>query len=136
MQGRKYPYVYVEGIYLRRNWGGENENVLILVAIAVNVDGFREVLGAAEGMKEDKTNWVGFFQWLRRRGLGGVRFIVGDRCLGMQEVVGEVFPEAKYQRGTIALLPQHVFWCTPFEGEARGKDTQGDSHSEGQEGYP
>ena len=39
-------YVYVDGIYLRRNWGGEYENVAILVAIAVNEDGFREVLGA------------------------------------------------------------------------------------------
>ena len=43
---------------LRRNWGGEFENVAILVAIAINEDGYREVLGAAEGMKEDKTSWV------------------------------------------------------------------------------
>lgn len=54
LQGGKYPYVYVDGIYLRRNWGGEYENVSVLVAIAVNVDGYREVLGVAEGMKEDK----------------------------------------------------------------------------------
>ena len=49
----KYPYVYVDGIYLKRNWGGEFENVSILVAIGVNEDGYREVIGAAEGMKED-----------------------------------------------------------------------------------
>ena len=47
MQGGRYPYVYVDGIYLRRNWGGEYENVAIPAAIAVNEDGFREVLGAA-----------------------------------------------------------------------------------------
>ena len=58
LQGGRYPYVYVDGIYLRRNWGGEFENVAILVAIAVNEDGYREVLGAAEGMKEDKASWV------------------------------------------------------------------------------
>ena len=68
LQGGRYPYVYVDGIYLRRNWGGEYENVAILVAIAVNEDGFREVLGAAEGMKEDKASWINFFQWLRGRG--------------------------------------------------------------------
>ena len=39
LQGGRYPYVYVDGIYLRRNWGGEFENVAILVAIAVNEDG-------------------------------------------------------------------------------------------------
>ena len=97
LQGN-YPYVYVGGIYLRRNWGGEYENVAILVAIAVNEDGYREVLGAAEGMKEDKASWVSFFQWLKSRGLDGVRLIVGDKCLGMLEAVGEVFPDAKYQR--------------------------------------
>ena len=83
----------MDGIYLRRNWGGEFENVAILVAIAVNEDGYREVLGAAEGMKEDKTSWVSFFQWLRGRGLDGVKLIVGDKCLGMLEAVGEVFPK-------------------------------------------
>ena len=45
-------------------------------------DGFREVLGAAEGMKEDKASWVSFFQWLRGRGLDGVKLIVGDKCMG------------------------------------------------------
>ena len=76
LQGGRYPYVYVDGIYLRRNWGGEYENVSVLVAIAVNEDGFREVLGAVEGMKEDKASWVSFFQWLRGRGLDGVKLIV------------------------------------------------------------
>jgi len=61
LQGERYPYVYVDGIYLRRNLGGEFKNVPILVAIAVNEDGYREVLGAAEGMKEDKASWVSFF---------------------------------------------------------------------------
>ena len=40
LQGERYPYVYVDGIYLRRNWGGEFENVAILVSIAVNGDGY------------------------------------------------------------------------------------------------
>ena len=81
-------------INLCRNWGGEYGNVAILVVIDVNEDGFREVLGAAEGMKEDKSSWVSFFQWLRRRGLDGVKLVVGDKCMGMLEAVGEVFSEA------------------------------------------
>ena len=101
LQGGRYPYVCVDGIYLRRNWGGEYENVAIPAAIAVNEDGFREVLGAAEGMKEDKASWVSFFQRLRGRGLDGVKLLVGDKCMGILEAVGEVFPEAKYQRCTV-----------------------------------
>lgn len=112
LQGGRYPYVYVDGIYLRRNWGGEYENVAILVAIAANEDGFREVLGAIEGMKEDKVSWVSFFQWLRGRGLDGVKLIVGDKCMGMLEAVGEVFPDAKYQRCTVHFY-RNVFSVVP-----------------------
>ena len=112
LQSGKYPYVYVDGIYLKRNWGGEYENVAVLVAIAVNEDGYREVLGAAEGMKEDKSSWVSFFQWLRSRGLEGVKLIVGDKCLGMLEAVGEVFPEAKYQRCVVHFY-RNVFSVVP-----------------------
>jgi transposase-like protein len=112
LQGGRYPYVYVDGIYLRRNWGGEYEYVAILVAIAVNEDGYREVLGAAEGMKEDKDSWVRFFQWLRERGLNGVKLIVGDKCQGMLEAVGEVFPEAKYQRYVVHFY-RNVFSVVP-----------------------
>ena len=50
----EYPYIYVNGVFLKRSWGGEVKNVSILIAIGVNKDGYREILGAAEGMKEDK----------------------------------------------------------------------------------
>ena len=112
LQGGKYPYIYVDGIYLRRNWGGEYENVAVLVAIAVNEDGYREVLGAAGGMKEDKASWVNFFQWLKGRGLDGVKLIVEDTCLGMLEAVVKVFPDAKYQR-CIVHFYRNVFSVVP-----------------------
>ncbi len=108
----KYPYVYVDGIYLKRNWGGAYENVAILVAIGVNEEGYREVVGAQEGMKEDKSSWLSFFQWLKSRGLTGVRLMIGDKCLGMLEAVGEVFPEARYQR-CIVHFYRNVFTVTP-----------------------
>lgn len=47
-----YPYVYVDGVYLNRNWSGEIQNVFILIAIGVSSDGFWEIIGAAESMKE------------------------------------------------------------------------------------
>ena len=82
------------------------------MAIAVNEDGYREVLGATEGMKEDKYSWVSSFQWLRSSGLGGVKLIVGGKCLDMLEDVGEVFPEAKYQRCTVHFY-RNVFSVMP-----------------------
>ena len=83
----KYPYVYVDGIYLKRNWGGEFENVSILVAIGVDEDGYREIIGASDGMKEDAESWKSFLVWLKERGLDGVKLIVGDKCLGMCNAV-------------------------------------------------
>lgn len=64
LQGGKYPYVYVDDIYLRRNWDGEYENVAILVAIAVNEDGYQEVIGAAEGMKERPNTSAAWFTFI------------------------------------------------------------------------
>ena len=108
----KYPYVYVDGIYLKRNWGGEFENVSILVAIGVDEDGYREVIGASEGMKEDAESWKHFLIWLKERGLEGVKLMVGDKCLGMCNAAAEVFPEAKYQRCTVHFY-RNVFSVTP-----------------------
>lgn len=108
----KYPYVYLDGIYLKRNWGGEYENVSILIAMAVNEEGYREVIGASEGMKEDKASWLAFLQGLRERGLTGVQLFIGDKCLGLLEAINEVFPDAKYQRCTVHFY-RNVFTVTP-----------------------
>lgn len=108
----EYPYVYVDGVYLKRSWGGEVQNVSILVAIGVNNDGCREILGAAEGMKEDKESWRSFFVWLKERGLSGVRLIIGDKNLGMLETIPEVFPNARYQRCTVHFY-RNIFSVTP-----------------------
>ena len=55
LQGGKYPYVYVDGIYLRRNWGGEYENMAILVAIAVKVKLVTKTLKAIHAQKSKKA---------------------------------------------------------------------------------
>lgn len=107
-----YPYVYVDGVYLKRSWGGEIQNVSVLVAIGVGEDGCREIIGAAEGMKEDKESWRSFFVWLKERGLTGVRLIIGDKNLGMLETIPEVFPDARYQRCTVHFY-RNIFSVTP-----------------------
>lgn len=61
-------------------------------------------------MKEDKASWVSFFQWLRGHGLDGVKLIVGDKCLGMLEAVGEVFPVAN----TSAVQSIFTAMCFPL----------------------
>ena len=92
------PYVYLDGIVLKRSWAGEVRNVSLLVAIGVNGEGYREILGICEGAKEDKAGWSGFLKHLKERGLTGVRLIISDACIGLAESAAEFFPEAAWQR--------------------------------------
>jgi transposase-like protein len=94
----KHPYVYLDGTYLKRSWGGEVKNIAVLVAIGVNNEGYREILGAAEGAKEDKESWKKFLRHLKDRGLKGVKLIISDKCLGLVENLGDFYPKADWQR--------------------------------------
>ena len=78
--------------------GGKARNVSVLVAVGVNDGGYREILGVAEGSREDKESWSNFLRYLKERGFKGVRLIVSDKCPGLYEVIGDFFPEAKWQR--------------------------------------
>ena len=107
-----YLYVYVDGIFLKRCWGENYENVSILIAVGVPEDGYREIIGATEGLKEDLTSWKNFFVWLKQRGLNDPRLIIGDKALGMVEAIGQVFPHARYQRCTVHFY-RNGFSVTP-----------------------
>jgi len=61
----EHPYVYLDGIVLKRSWAGEIRNVSVLVAVGVSTNGHREILGVAEGAKEDKAGWSGFLKCLQ-----------------------------------------------------------------------
>jgi putative transposase len=93
-----YPYIYLDGICLKRSWGGEVRNVSILVAVGVDGDGFREILGICEGAKEDQQSWSEFLRHLKERGLKGVQLVISDKCLGLLEAVVKFFPDAQWQR--------------------------------------
>ena len=82
--GGECPYVFMDGVWHKRSWGGSVENVSVLVAIGVDDTGHREVIGVAEGMKEDKASWEQFIRSMIERGLKGVRLVVGDRCAGLR----------------------------------------------------
>jgi transposase-like protein len=108
----KHPYVYLDGLYLKRSWGGEVQSVAVLVAFGVNAEGFREILGVCEGAKEDKASWLIFLGDLRRRGLSGTRLFISDKCLGLVEAIEECYPEARWQR-CIVHYYRNVFSVVP-----------------------
>jgi transposase-like protein len=107
-----FPYVYLDGIVLKRTWADEIRNVSILVAFGVNDDGYREILGACEGAKEDKSGWGSFIGSLKDRGLAGVRLFISDKCMGLVESLGEYYPEAQWQRCSVHFY-RNVFTNVP-----------------------
>jgi len=108
----EHPYLYLDGIVLKRSWAGEVRNVSLLVAISVNAEGYREILGIVEGAKEDKAGWSGFLAHLKGRGLAGVRLIVSDACMGLVESAAEFYPEARWQRCMVHFY-RNVFSHVP-----------------------
>jgi putative transposase len=94
----EYPYLYLDGICLKRTWGGEVRNVSVLVAVGVGMDGYRDILGVVEGAKEDKDSWTSFLRHLKGRGLKGVQLIISDKCLGLVEAAEEFYSNALWQR--------------------------------------
>jgi len=111
LEGR-FAYVYLDGIVLKRTWAEEVRNVSVLVAFGVNEDGYREILGAAEGAKEDKAGWSSFVGSLKQRGLQGVQLFISDKCMGLVESLGEFYPEAVWQRCTVHFY-RNVFTNVP-----------------------
>lgn len=114
------PYVFVDGVWRKRSWGGHVENAGVLVAIGVSTEGRREVIAVDEGMREDAAGWERFFRSVIGRGLRGVGLVVGDRCAGLVSTVNSMLPNAKYQRCMVRFMrnvpsktpPGHREWAS------------------------
>lgn len=107
-----HPYLYLDGIVLKRSWAGEVRNVSLLVAISVNDEGYREILGIVEGAKEDKAGWSAFLKHLKERGLAGIQLVISDACQGLVESAAECYPDARWQRCTVHFY-RNVFSHVP-----------------------
>jgi transposase-like protein len=113
----EYAYVFMDGVWLKRCWAGEVHAVSVLIAIGVNQDGYREVLGVCEGAKEDHQSWQNFLRHLKDRGLKGVQLFITDKCLGLVDSVTEFYPEASWQRCTVHFY-RNVWTAVP-QGRVR-----------------
>jgi putative transposase len=108
----EFPYVFLDGLWLKRSWGGEVKNVSVLVAIGVAQTGYRQILAVSEGAKEDKASWMAFLRELKERGLKGVKLFVSDKCLGLVENLAEFYPEALWQRCVVHFY-RNVWTAVP-----------------------
>ena len=92
-----WPYLWLDATYLKQREGGRIVSVAAIIAVAVNTDGRREIVGLKVGPSEAETFWSGFLKSLVRRGLKGVKLIVTDAHEGLKQAIGRVLG-ATWQR--------------------------------------
>jgi putative transposase len=92
-----WPYVWIDATYLKVRQAGRVVSVAVTIAVGVNSDGRREVLGMAIGASEAEVFWTDFLRGLARRGLRGVKLVISDAHEGIKAAVSRVF-SATWQR--------------------------------------
>ncbi|WP_344085006.1 IS256 family transposase [Luedemannella helvata] len=93
-----YTFVWMDALTIKVREGGRTVNVHALVAVGVNGDGQREVLGLDVASTEDGAGWLAFLRSLTARGLSGVRLVVSDAHRGLVDAIGATLPGASWQR--------------------------------------
>jgi transposase-like protein len=86
-----WPYLWIDATYLKSRQGGRVVSVAVIVAVAVNADGRREVLGVATGPSEAEVFWTDFLRSLADRGLRGVKLVIADDHKGLRAAARRVF---------------------------------------------
>jgi len=98
LDGGPYPYVWLDAVALRCREGGRSVHVAALVAVGVNAEGKREVLGLEVVTGEDGAGWLAFVRGLVARGLAGVQVAISDAHPGLRAALAATLPGAAWQR--------------------------------------
>src|SRR5215216_5609434 len=93
-----YTFLAADALVLKVREGGRTVNVHALVAVGVNAEGYREILGLHVTSAEDGAGWLAFFRDLVARGLTGVALVTSDAHRGLVEAIGATLPGASWQR--------------------------------------
>ena len=99
-----FPYLILDARYEKVREAGVIAGQAVLVAIGIDWDGRRQVLGVELAHRESWSSWRDFLTGLRQRGLAGVEFVVADNHAGLKAAIREVLPEASYQRCYVHFL--------------------------------
>ena len=99
----EWPYLWLDATYLKVRQGGRIISVAAIIAVAVNTDGRREIIGLKIGPSEAETFWTDFLRSLKGRGLDGVKLVISDAHTGLKAAIGRVF-DAAWQRCRVGLL--------------------------------
>ena len=108
----EWPYLWLDATYLRQREGGRIVTVAVIVAVAVDADGRREIVGLHVGPSEAETFWSTFLKRLVKRGLTGVKLVVSDAHEGLKHAIGRVLGSTwqrcrvHWMRNALAHVPK------------------------------
>lgn len=100
----EYPYLVLDARYEKVRVDGVIRDCAVLIAVGINWDGRREILGVEQSNRESTTSWKDFLLSLKKRGLSGVRLTITDDHAGLKKAVREVLPETVWQRCYVHFL--------------------------------
>jgi transposase-like protein len=98
LREKKFPFVIVDAMVIRVREDSRVRQRGLLIAVGVNEEGYREVLGLMVGDSESEESWSEFFSWLKQRGLHGVDLVVSDHHNGLIRAIHKYFQGATWQR--------------------------------------
>jgi putative transposase len=98
-----WPYLWIDATYVKVRQNGRIVSVAVIVAVGVNADGRREVLGMDVGPSEAETFWTAFLRKLARRGLRGVKLVISDAHEGLKAAIARVL-HASWQRCRVHFM--------------------------------
>ena len=107
-----WPYLWIDATYVKVREAGRIVSVAVIIAVAVNAQGVREVLGMAVGASEAEPFWTSFLRGLMRRGLRGVKLVIADAHLGLKTAVAKVLRatvqrcRVHFMRNALAHVPK------------------------------
>ena len=107
-----WPYLWIDATYVKTREAGRIVSVAVILAIGVNTDGQREVLGMSVGASEAEPFWTSFLRSLMRRGLRGVKLVIADAHAGLKAAVGKVLKASAqrcrvhFMRNVLAHVPK------------------------------
>lgn len=98
-----WPYLWLDATYIKARRDGRIVSVAAIIAVAVNAQGRREVVGLTTGASEAETFWTDFLRQLKRRGLNGVKLVISDAHEGLKAAIAKVF-SATWQRCRVHFM--------------------------------
>jgi putative transposase len=125
-----WPYLWIDATYVKVRQAGRIVSVAVIIAVAVNTDGRREVLGLEVGPSEAEPFWTGFLRSLTRRGLRGVKLVISDSHEGLKKAAAKVL-SATWQRCRVGSLKKSARSDSLLGDDSRSAAGQGHAWAQG-----